>query len=589
VKRPEALLFAALWIAGAWFHSGGGWNQNARFAQVRAIVEQGRLAIDDFLIYAGARPAGDDALLERAPVADGEVVLDGTRAALAWAAPGGGLVAVDGREHPGARLLPLEQVAASGDVAFARGHLYPNKAPGTTLAAVPAYFLLFHLERLAGWSPDRWWVLTVNAWLTSALSVGLLAALAGVLVFRLARRLAAGEPGAPVFALGAAVAYGLGTLAWPYATMLHEHDPAAAGLAGAFLLLLAARDAREGGSAGHRAAASAAAAGAAAGGAVLCTYSAVVPTLLFAGYALARVGRRALLAFALGLAAPGALLLAYHTACFGSPLATGYALQNPEFRSSAGALLGVFDGPTFGRLAALLVSPFRGLFVTSPVLLAGVAGLVLLARRRGARPEALLAAAVVLYFLAFNVSFNGWYGGWGVGPRYLVPALPFLAAPLVLAGRRWPRVTLVLACLSIALQGLITAVDPQSPAGVASFASVPGRPGWRQDPLGDYELPLLATGRAGPLAEARPGSPIGEFRGPVSAGPTGVYEGWFGRLFPLVSRQARWNSFNAGELLAPGSRLSLLPLIAALAALLGLAFASVRRATRAGPATPTDR
>ena len=44
---------------------------------------------------------------------------------------------------------------------------------------MPAYFLLFHAERRLGFDPDDWWVLTVNAWLTTAFSVALLAAGAG--------------------------------------------------------------------------------------------------------------------------------------------------------------------------------------------------------------------------------------------------------------------------------------------------------------------------------------------------------------------------------------------------------------------------
>jgi hypothetical protein len=587
---PELPLFAALWLAYAWFHSGGGWNQNARFAQVRAIVEQGRLSIDDYLVYAGARPAGADYELTRAPVVDGEVEIGGVRYALAWRGPDGRPAAVDGRDHPGARLAPLEDVASTGDVAFAGGRYFPNKAPGTALAAVPAYFVLYHLERLVGWSPDRWWVLTVNAWLTSALSVGLLAALAGLAVYRLALRLAlrpapVRSPRTRTAALAAAVTFGLGTLAWPYATMLHEHAPAAAGLAGSLLLLMAAREREEGGGITFAAGAPFAA-GAAAGFAALASYAAAVPAAFLGVYALARLRRRrrAAAAFGLGLLVPLGAALAYHAACFGGPLTTGYALQNPEFRAGAGALLGVFEAPTLGRLAAILASPFRGLFVTSPVLLLGAVGLVVLCRRRETRPEGLLAAAVVLFFLAFNVSFNGWFGGWAIGPRYLAPALPFLALPLVVAFRRRPRTTAALAALSIVLQGLATAVDPQPPVGAASFASVPGRPTWRQDPLGDYALPLFLTGRAGPLLAARPeaAESLAYFRGPVSAHPTGIYEAWFGRLFPAGSRAARWNAFNAGELLFPGSRWSLAPPAVALVALLGLALA------RAREPVPTD-
>ena len=49
-RNTERALFAAVFAACAYFHQGGGWNQNARFDQVRAIVEAHRLDIGDFWI-----------------------------------------------------------------------------------------------------------------------------------------------------------------------------------------------------------------------------------------------------------------------------------------------------------------------------------------------------------------------------------------------------------------------------------------------------------------------------------------------------------------------------------------------------------
>ena len=56
--RIQWALFAATFVSFAWFHPGGGWNQNARFAMVRAIVEGGTVAIDDYLVYRPAPPGG---------------------------------------------------------------------------------------------------------------------------------------------------------------------------------------------------------------------------------------------------------------------------------------------------------------------------------------------------------------------------------------------------------------------------------------------------------------------------------------------------------------------------------------------------
>ncbi len=50
-RAAEWLLFLACFFAFAYFNQGGGWNQNSRFAEVRAIVEEGQFAIDNFLVY----------------------------------------------------------------------------------------------------------------------------------------------------------------------------------------------------------------------------------------------------------------------------------------------------------------------------------------------------------------------------------------------------------------------------------------------------------------------------------------------------------------------------------------------------------
>ncbi len=83
LRYLEWLLFAMSLLAFAWFHPGGGWNQNARFALVRAIVEEGRLSIDSFLAYDVAATATGSRLV-RLPIRDGELVRPDRRVALYW-------------------------------------------------------------------------------------------------------------------------------------------------------------------------------------------------------------------------------------------------------------------------------------------------------------------------------------------------------------------------------------------------------------------------------------------------------------------------------------------------------------------------
>src|SRR5438270_4481309 len=80
-QRFELVLFIACFFAFAYFNQGGGWNQNARFAEVRAMVEEGRFAIDDYLVYQRS-PQGDD--LVRLPVRKAEYDYKGEHYRLCW-------------------------------------------------------------------------------------------------------------------------------------------------------------------------------------------------------------------------------------------------------------------------------------------------------------------------------------------------------------------------------------------------------------------------------------------------------------------------------------------------------------------------
>jgi len=88
-----------------------------------------------------------------------------------------------------------------------------------------------------------------------------------------------------------------------------------------------------------------------------------------------------------------------------------------------------------------------GLLLVSPVLVAASYGLVLLRRTRPV--EALLCAAVTVFFLLLACSYYVPYGGTKLGPRFVVPALPFLAIGLGPAFARRPRLVTALAVLSV--------------------------------------------------------------------------------------------------------------------------------------------
>lgn len=504
MRRLEILVFALAWLTFAWFHQGGGWNQNGRFALTRALVEQRKPFIDDYLVYQ-LRDAGAERKFARVPVRDGIFELEGHTQALAWYAGGGPLVPLSPRTPAEAALVPVDAVAATGDIAFARGHVHPNKAPGASFAAVPAYALLYGIERLCGLDVDRPEVLNVNAWLCGVGSVGWIAALGVVAFFRVARRWS-GDDRAALFA---AAAFAFGSLYFPYATMLYDHDLVAAALLGAVLL---AQDRRL------------VAAGACCGAAIVASYLSVIAGAIVGAYIVFRHGWKSATAVALGSLPPLLLLGAYNLACFGRVMTTNYAWQNPLFKDAQGSALDVFTAPDPGVFVKLLVSPERGLFLLTPVLILGVVGLVRMFRAEPRRAEAFLCAAMIAHVLAFNVTFKAWHGGWAAGPRYLIPMIPFLALPIVFAPKRLAWLHVALLAVSILAMTVVTVVDAQ-PAWVEWS---PASPVWTSD------LPRLLGGE-------------------VSVNTGSMFEAMPGRF------ESPPHAFNAGELLGLRGLASLLP------------------------------
>jgi hypothetical protein len=524
------VVFLLLLITYGYFFQGGGWNQNSRFDQVRAIAEQGRLSINDYVLYR----AGSDL--------DGRTTL--TRLPLPTGVP----------------LAKVGHLANTQDVVQAEpsGLSYPNKPPGTVFLAVPAYLTIYNVERLIGLDPDNWRIMTLNHYLTTVFSVGLIGALGGVLFLRFSRLL---TPSAAEWThLAATLTFGLGTLVLPYATVLFDHVQAGVLLLAAFYCLY-----RSGSVAltGRQQALWLLLGGAAAGMSVLVNYVCAAVVLLLTGYAIWQCGLRPrVLCFLLG-GLPFALILgAYHAACFGSPFATANVLTVEGFRLR-GMALGTFGLPDPVVALKLLFGTRRGLLLTSPVLLLAFVGAFLAFRRKESRAPVVLCLLVFLLYWMVNSSFEHWHAGFAIGPRYMVPALPFLCLWLARSFEALHRVTLVAAALSLLILFFATAVDAQAPPVFSN-------------PFSQYLWPL-----------ARDGSfTIGqiEIEGPISVNPIGTWEGWYYRVFPPGSLQARWSSFNLGEMVWPRSWFSLLPLVLFLAAGIPLAARrSLRLRKRSAP------
>jgi hypothetical protein len=403
----------------------------------------------------------------------------------------------------------------TGDLAYRDGHYYCDKAPGLSFAAVPVYAALYPLR---GEGRLRARFVSGAAWLCTILTVALPSTAAVVMLYVLGGTLGL----RPRARAALAAAYALGTLAFPYSTLFYGHQLAAALLFLAFGLLARARDMPP--RAGRLLAA-----GALLGSAIAVEYPAALAAAAIGVYAAVVVRpRRAWLWLVAGGLPPLIGLAVYHAAAFGSPFMLPYAFSTDAPRHQ-GALLG-FGLPRLDVVGALLFSPYRGLFYSAPWLLLALPGGVRLWGLRRHRAEVAVAAAIALLYLILNAGLGDWHGGWGTGPRHLVPALPFLAlaAGGLLAGRTPARAEragyAAVVGLSAALMLVATAVQPEVPR-------------WFGRPFQEFLFPAFVEGRL-----ATNTLPI----------HTGV----------VHERREAWNG---GELLGLEGLATLLPLLAALA------------------------
>lgn len=383
-------------------------------------------------------------------------------------------------DHHTTQIDPNQQ--NTGDKAFFQGHYYSDKEPGSAFLGVPAYATMRFVRAITHQPPpDETETIQVLAFVECAIPTALLA----MLLIRFLRPLA-GEGWALVVAAG----FGLGTMAFPFATMYFGHATSTFFLFATFYLLRNPQ--------GWPGRWRPALAGVCAGLAVLVDFSAAIGVAVLAVYALRhslhrplrptlartlQAARPLLLYIAGGLPAL-ALLLVYNKVSFGSAFSIGYSHEvNAGFAAGQSqGILGV-TAPHLSVLTTLLLGP-RGLLPFSPWLALAPAGLWA-ARRRGLRWEVGVCATVCGAYLVVNSGYYLPFGGATPGPRFLSPMIPFAAVLVALAPRAVRYLAAALIVPSIALTTIQTATMPNALEGVVN-------------PLPDFWLPTL---RGGLLAE----------------------------------------------------------------------------------------
>ncbi len=336
----------------------------------------------------------------------------------------------------------------TADVSPSGGHHYSNKAPGSSMLAVPAY-LLYRLGAAAvGAEPTL-----AGTVLVSRLWTGVVPGLLFLLLLSRFLRRYAPDPDVRRMVL---LAYGLGSMAMTYSVLFISHQLAAIAIAAAWIVAVEVGDRT-------RSWRWLGVAGLLAGAAPLIDYQAAfagVPVALAVLPALWRTlgaagarGRGLVLALA-GAALPIGVLLGYHAVCFGSPLRTGYDASETFAHFHQQGFLGITT-LRWDAFVGSTVAGDNGLFTFSPWLVLVVPGWWLLWRRgqAGDRATALMSIAVAVIYLLFISSINFWRGGWQLGPRYITAMLPFLLPPVAMAmsaaATRWAWRGLVLGLIGV--------------------------------------------------------------------------------------------------------------------------------------------
>ncbi|MCX8043860.1 MAG: hypothetical protein N3B18_07025 [Desulfobacterota bacterium] len=472
LTRHYVLLAVLFFVTYAYFFQGGGWNQNGRICLIRAILHHRTFSID---------PYREDA-------------------------------------HD-----PYFPFVNTGDWSYYNGRYYSNKSPGLSFLALFPYAAA---EYVSGhlFPDDEPRQVLISTYISTVCTVGLCGVMLCLTLFHLLTLFFSFH----VYpALIATLACGLGTLLFSYSTTFYSHVPAAAF---SFLSFAAAMHLRHGSARNPRLAAGGA--GVAASLAVLIEPSTILMLAAVAVYlGTCASGRRALPLFILGCIPAGLLQCWYNTVCFGSPLSSSYDYANDMVMVRINGKL--FGWPRLENILGLLVLPYRGLLVSSPVYLMALPGVILLLKQRRWQAEAIVLTGISMLFLLYIAGFYAWHGGSSVGPRYLVPAFPFMFMLTVFAAQRFPKTFFIVTAVSVGINLAITIVGNEIPAEI-------------RHPLTDAILKSLREGK-------------------VSINPVPLSHFHMRQSIDTLKDITRWtdnfNSFNLGEILFPHHIASIVPLL----------------------------
>lgn len=485
--KREIKIFFTFFLMYSFFVHWIGWNENSRFALVRAIVDENRIEIDTY-------------------------------------------------------------ANQTTDRSYFNDHYYSDKDPGVSLISVPIYaYWKFicgfftpkyeandgsegYLTTLVGvnnvpiieYFNPGFFILTSMILVTIFIS-SLFSALTVMLVYKISSYFTKKES----HRLALTIIYGLGTLAFPYALIFYEHALAMFFAFFAFCLLFKLKKERV------RDDKYPILAGLLFGLAV--TISAVSAIIVIGSLIyLLKVDKRKIKWFIIGGFLGLTPFLIYNYMVFGIPFTLPRYYLDPKIWPQLEGIHGL-QIPNPILMIRLTIYPYKGLFFYYPVLLLSVIGLFYFYKEF--KIESILFVYIFLAFLILNSSWWAWWGGASFGPRHLSLTMPFLILPLISFLKKIKRKDLVvyfafffiILSIIINFSGLETSKEPIS---LTTFTFKPlyaervNTLSILENPIYDYHIPnFIRHGSRSRIFEGAINLRIIDIRDtPLS----------YGRFFPIV-------------------------------------------------------
>jgi Flp pilus assembly protein TadD len=294
------------------------------------------------------------------------------------------------------------------DRAYHNGHYYSDKAPGTSIMALPAALILKHFINPDPGDSCFRYILTL-------LIVSVPAAILILILSHLLARVVVSERDV----LLCAVALATGTIFLFYSSLFYGHVPAAVM---SFLLFYIAVDKK------RLSPARLFFSGLIMGWMVVTEYPLSIHAIVLSAFFYFRVAKKQrLLALVPAIAIATVFLGYYNWFSFGKIVSIGYLSEShPVFSNALSKGFVGITHPQMSSLYLILFKPGRGLFFLSPFLLFSIYGFFAALKNERWRGPAIAAVIIAVSGIIVNGAQPFAGGGMSAGPRHLVPILPYL-------------------------------------------------------------------------------------------------------------------------------------------------------------------